>query len=247
MKAIGFHIQKGGCGKTTLTGTISFLLSETHKTLLIDGDGQGSLSSWFIKDDDVSHELADVLIGNVDVKEAVVELKNNLFIIPTFSIDGRLKNYGETKLFNEPFIFDDLNTELNNQGFEYVLYDLSPGMSHLEKCILLALDEVIVPLTPEYFSMDGIQIFNSELIKIQKSFRKDVSFKKIVVNNINRSFRRHKESLSLIEKLDYDFYYISQDSKIAEGQFNNQTIFQYHPSSKTIPEFQRLAKAIMEE
>lgn len=245
MKKISFHIQKGGVGKTTIAGNIAYLASSNRKTLLIDADPQGNSSSWFITNQDVQYELSDILQGKVEVEKGFVQIKENFFVIPTFSINGTLKNFGETKLFSEPFIFEDLNNELKNIGFDFVVYDLSPGMSQLERCIILALDEIIVPLTPEFFSIDGIEIFNNELKKINKSYRKQVQFNKIVINNMNRSFKRHKESYNAFKKLDYELFTIVQDSKIAEAQFKNKVIFEYNPDSRAISEFKRLTSSIL--
>ena len=64
-------------------------------------------------------------------------------------------------------MFFEHNKDLEDLGFEYAVYDLSPGMSLLEKRILSSVDEVITPLTPEYFSLDGIEIFNNDLKEIQ--------------------------------------------------------------------------------
>ncbi len=247
MKKICIHIQKGGVGKTTIAGNLAYLISKNKKTVLVDADPQGNSSSWFISNHKVKHELVDVLTAAINVKDALIQLKENFFMIPSFAINGGLKNYGETKLFSEPFIFEDLNEELKKLDFEFVIYDLSPGISHLEKCILLAMDEVIAPLTPEYFSIDGIQIFANEVKKINKSYRKKVQFKRIVINNLNKSFKRHRESYSAFNRLDYQFFTIGQDSKIAEGQFKNKTIFEYFPHSRTIPEYERLSIAITED
>ena len=47
-KAIAFHLQKGGVGKTTVSGTLACQSALNGlKTLLIDCDPQGNLSSWF--------------------------------------------------------------------------------------------------------------------------------------------------------------------------------------------------------
>ena len=71
-------------------------------------------------------------------------------------------------------------------------------MCRLEKSGLLAMDEVVVPLTPEYFSVDGITIFNNELRKLNKNFRRSVRFDRIVCNAINHSFRRHREFVAAL-------------------------------------------------
>ena len=244
MIKVAFHIQKGGTGKTTLAGNVSYALSKNKKTILIDCDPQGNASSWFLVENP-PYELADVLKGDIKVETAIISIANNLYILPTFGIDGSLKQYGENQLNDEPFIFDDLSQELERNGFQVAIFDLSPGISRLEKCILLAMDEVITPLTPEYFSIDGIDIFNNELKKINKSFRREVKHQKIVCNCINRSFRRHKEFYKLFKELNYDLFTISQDSKLAESQINNQSIFEYYPESKTVIEIEKIAKSLI--
>ena len=192
MKQLAFHIQKGGVGKTTLSGNIAWLLSETQKVAIVDCDPQGNTSSWFLTKAP-AHELADVLQGSVEVKEALVDITDNLSILPTFSLDGVLKQYAETRLNDEPFIFEELGEELASLGYEILIYDLSPGMSRLEKSVLLAMNEVIVTLTPEYFSVDGITIFNNELQKLNYNFRRKVRFNRIACNMVNKSFRRHAD------------------------------------------------------
>ena len=47
-KSIAFHLQKGGVGKTSVCGTLACQSALSgHKTLMIDCDPQGNLSSWF--------------------------------------------------------------------------------------------------------------------------------------------------------------------------------------------------------
>ena len=165
--------------------------------------------------------------------------------MPTFGLNGNLKQYAETQLNDEPFIFEDLCAELEKISFEVAIFDLSPGMSRLEKCVLLAMDEVITPLTPEFFSIDGITIFNNELKKINKAYRRNVQHKKVVANNINKSFKRHNIYYNQFKNLDYELFTIGQDSKLAEAQIYNQSIFDYYPESKTIPEIEKLTEAIV--
>lgn len=244
MKKIAFHIQKGGTGKTTLAGNVAFYGAEIRKTILIDGDPQGNLSSWFVTESP-KYELANVLKGEVDVEEAIIEIKPNLYILPTFGLDGSLKQYGETTLNDEPFIFEDLCDELKGLGFEFIVFDLSPGMSRLEKSILLAMDEVITPLTPEFFSIDGISIFENELKKINKAYRRNVKHRIIVANMVNWKFKRHKAYYNSFKSLDYKIFIIGQDSKLAEAQVYNKSIFEYYPKSKTIPEIIKLTKEVV--
>ncbi|KLI19202.1 ParA family protein [Brachyspira hyodysenteriae] len=244
LKSIAFHILKGGVGKTTLSGNIAYKISQTAKTIIIDCDIQANTSNWFLKEK-ADYELADCLQG-IPLGNAIKKIKDNLYIIPTKSKDSLLKNYAETKLFQEPFIFEDLNTELQKLGFEYAIYDLSPSISQLERCILLAINEVITPITPEYFSFDGIELFYNELQKINKSYRKNTKYNKIIINLINKSFETHKQYLNILQDLKkYNIYKVGQDRKIADSQKYNQTIYEYYPKSTTIEELNKIANDII--
>lgn len=193
------------------------------------------------------YELADCLQGEL-ISNSIKQIKENFYIIPTKNKDSNLKNYSETKLFQEPFIFEDLNEELKKLGFEYVIYDLSPSISQLERCILLSVNEVLTPITPEYFSFDGIELFYNELKKINKSYRRNIKYNKIILNLINKSFETHKQYLNILENLKtYNIYKVSQDRKIADSQKFNQTIFQYYPKSKTISELKKIVYDLIGE
>ena len=200
MKTIAFHLQKGGVGKTSLSCSAVFELAQKGKVCLIDGDPQGNSSSWLTHDGkkaDVKAELADVLTG-VDVNEALIQLRDNIYLIPTFGLTGKLKTYGETQLNNEPFIFTELNGLLEKKGFEYVVYDLSPGFGRLEKSILMSVDDIVTPLMADIFSLDGIEIFTTELNKLKKNFRVDPTHKLIVINGYNKAIKQNRDILAAI-------------------------------------------------
>jgi len=241
MKKIAFHIQKGGVGKTSISGNVAVALASSgRRVCLVDGDPQGSVSSWLLSD--CPHELADVLTGTVPASEALAWVSEHLAIIPTAGIGGGLKAFAETRLFQQPFIFDDLAASLD--GFEYLIYDLSPGMSQLERCIILSCDEVISPLTPEYFSTDGLEIFTAELAAINKNYRRNVLHRRIVANNVNMSFAQHRDRLEWFKGLDYSLHIIPQDRGIADSQAMHQSIFQYAPQGRAAGAILELAGAL---
>jgi cellulose biosynthesis protein BcsQ len=60
-KTISFHLQKGGVGKTTISGTLACQSAlDGYRTLLVDVDPQGNASSWFLNAAP-TYELADVV------------------------------------------------------------------------------------------------------------------------------------------------------------------------------------------
>lgn len=247
MKKIAFHIQKGGVGKTTLSGTLAvWLARQGRKVLFVDCDpNQGSSSTWLLKDDSkVEWDIVDVFLGKTKVQDALQEIEENLFLIPCLPLDSSLRESLDPKLQKATYLVEDLCGEFEKLNFDFAVFDLSPAFALWEQKLLLAMDEVITPLTPEFFSLDGIAIFAHELQELNKQNRKNVKHKKIICNMINKSFKRHLNFLEEIKKLDYEIFGIPQDSKIPNAQYQKMSIFDFDPESKSIPEIVRLGEAV---
>ena len=193
-KTVACHLQKGGVGKTTISGSLACQSAlNGHETLIIDCDPQGNSSSWFLSDPP-KYELADVLQGRCFVTDAIVSVPtlSHLSILPTFGIGGTLKNYSETKLAEEPYVLEDLIKEVSDK-FEHIVLDLSPGLGRLERSCLIASDEIVTPMTPEVFSLDGLEIFIDELTRLKKNMRSNVKHNKIIINSFDERIRQHRD------------------------------------------------------
>jgi len=254
VKKIGFSVQKGGSGKTTTSTNVAFgLARKGYKVVLADCDPQGNASTNYLTEAP-EYELSDVLNGNVEVKDALAEIRENFFILPTFSIGGGLRLYGETKVTQEPFIFQDLGEELEKLGFDYLIYDLSPGLGPLERAVMIGSDEVITPILPEYFSLDGVEIFITELEKLRKAMRIKTKYDKVIINNINLSLKIHKETVNDIEKAikgKLTPYHIPQDVNLKSAQAENISIYEYIArgekeagTSRSVQYFETLVEAL---
>jgi cellulose biosynthesis protein BcsQ len=246
MKTIAFHIQKGGTGKTSCAGTVAHGLARRgNKTALVDCDQQGNASSWFLTEP-ITYELADVLLGKAETAQALTEIAPGLSLLPVSPLDGALNEFAETQLVKNPKAFEFLIADLSVQGYSFAVFDCSPSFSQLERAVIGAVDEVITPLTPEYFSMDGIEIFTKELAQIRKAQRRSIAHDKIVCNMINRSFSHHLAFYENLQKLSYRIFTVPQDTKIPKAQIYHQSIYDFDPKSKTIPAFEELVQAITE-
>ena len=248
MKSIAFHLQKGGVGKTTLSVSIACALSTNHKTVLIDADPQGNSSAWLADGLKVEYELADVLYGRIKVQDAIVNA-GSLSLLPTFGVDGELKLFGENQLSREPFVFADLVDELSGDGYEVAIFDLSPGMSQLERSVLLAVNEIVVPMMPDVFSLDGLETFASEVQKIEKGFRRPVKYSRVVVNGLNRSIGQHLEIHEAATKTTFETFTVGQDPVFRKAQALHipaQLVDgRDRMKQETLEEIDRLASALM--
>jgi cellulose biosynthesis protein BcsQ len=244
MYKVAFHVEKGGTGKTTTTGNIGFEMSKDKKVLMIDGDPQGNLTSWFCPDG-VSYDLADVLQDKTTVDKAIEPISDNLHILGTIAIDGELKEWSETKLQNEKYAFDNLLDDIAKLNYDAVLFDLSPGMSLLEKSIICLMDEVVPVVAAEFFSIDGIEIAEYNLDKIRKKMRGKFRADRLVINRLNKSYTSHRGILEQLEKLTYETFIIGQSTGISDAVLHRKSLSQYDEENKNLPEYNRLVSVLM--
>jgi cellulose biosynthesis protein BcsQ len=246
MKKICFHIQKGGVGKTSVSGNVASLLADAGKrTLLVDCDPQGNSSSWFCTDRS-EYDIADVITGKTAAENALRQINEKWFLLPVKATGSELKKWAETELLRSPRAVEFLVSDLETLGFDYAFFDCSPSFSLLERSLISCMDEVVNPLSPEFFSIDGIESFVNELQSIEKANRRLITNNKLVVNLVNRSFARHRAFLAELEKLPYQVFVIPQDSKIAECQIAHKSLIEFDPRAKSLPFYKTLVASLME-
>ncbi len=189
MKAFTFLNRKGGTGKTSISVTCSIELAlQGHKTLLIDCDPQGNSSSWLSKD--FKYELADVLTGKATVESAITgTIVENLFIIPTFAINGGLQAFASSTRNYYAFI-DTIFPALKD--FEYVVFDTSPAFGDFEKSIANSADVIVPVLKLDQFSADGFQTLIENLDTTTKEIRCNDLLAKISFVILNQQDKRMK-------------------------------------------------------
>ena len=247
MRKICFHIQKGGVGKTSISGTVAADLARRgKKTVYIDADPQGNASSWYCGES-IRHDIGDLLSRRVSMPEVVKEIGPGLYMVPVISIGGTLKKWSETELAADPKAFEFFNQDLAALGFDYAVFDCSPSFSQLERAVIAEMDEVVSPLSPEYFSVDGIEIFTAELKGIEQKFRRTIRNDKIALNMLNKSFSRHRAFQEALGRLDYSLFPIPQDAKIAECQIAHKSLFDFAPQSKALAPIEALTTALLDQ
>lgn len=207
MKVITFALQKGGTGKTsTSVSTAVDLAEKGKKVLLIDGDPQGNATTW-LGIEEISFELSDVLMKKCPAQEAIIKTSvDNLFLMPTASLDSTLRLYSKTLATEQPFVIKHLVRELKDQ-FDFIIVDTSPSFGALEESFFLASDEAITVLNIDEFSSDGLITFMQNIEKLRERYDTDKPrMDKIVLNS---------RDLRLIQQADYlEKIHSATDSKL---------------------------------
>lgn len=247
LKTYAFSIQKGGTGKTTISGNVAFLLAQKgKKVVLVDADPQGNVTDWYLKEQP-KQELVDMFIAGVPVEDVMVRPIDGVdfFVIPTKKKSRNLINYSKLQLLDEPDVFRDLVGILSELRFDHVIFDLGPGMGMLEQSVVSAADEVITPLDMSYFSLEGVDTFTNHLRVINKVSRRKVLHRKIISNKLNRSIALHGVLSKAIGDLGYDVFNVPQDQDLADCVGKNLPVVLYRKNARSIPALNLIAEAML--
>lgn len=249
MKTITFALQKGGTGKTSCSVSAAVELAKKYKVIFIDADPQGNASAW-IGPDQIAYELSDVLTEKVPLGKAICQTAvPNLFLLPTAGIGGSLREYQESsKALTQPYAIADLLPALS-QLFDFCVIDTSPAFGAIERAAFAAADEVIPVLQLNQFSIDGLQIFTTNLATAKKSLRlgDKPALDKIILNSRDERIAQQNENLNMFQQMTgkFELFILPTDQSYSKAQKLKLPIQMINASKKeTLETLSRLADSI---
>lgn len=230
MKTICFYNHKGGVGKTTITAAVAGeLITKGKKVIIIDTDSQANLSSQFYPTDEIEYEFADYLYDNsIGVSTIISRTKyDNLFIIPSkkLSAGGKLDKWarGEATEIENRNAIKNFLAELSTLNPDFVLFDMPPSYSELDKKVLLSSDEVIPVLQIDKYSIDGLSDFFLLLTKLKSGDPKPI-LEKLIFNNYDKRKSVQKSLITTIDELTLKKYKIPNDEIFKKAALQQKAV-----------------------
>jgi chromosome partitioning protein len=153
---ITMGIQKGGCGKSTTTGILSYLLKEDgYKVLVIDMDSQGNLTELLSEkpsNEFMGRSVLEAMQQN-NIEEYIISIDNHLDLLPANNFLATFprwiytgKTYqGESLPFkgNPSLILDQILDQVRDK-YDFIVIDTPPSLSEQTTNALCASEYVVV-------------------------------------------------------------------------------------------------------
>jgi chromosome partitioning protein len=157
--------QKGGVGKTTTTMNLGVALAKAgQRVLLVDGDPQGNLTSYLgVTPGEPPYETLHTLDEIYLSKRPMDSEGRHLFITPTKSgVDLIASDKALSGV--EYYLFTRTDREvvlarffgIIRHDYDFIFIDTPPSLNLLTLNALCASNHVLIPVQPEFFSLEGI-------------------------------------------------------------------------------------------
>ena len=232
-RIISIANQKGGVGKTTTAINLASLLAAAEKkTLLIDIDPQSNSSSGLSI---VKHNpsIYDVLIGNADVKDVIIESYMPFLDLLPSNINLVGAEIEMVDLPNRETILKNSISEVYER-YDYIIVDCPPSLGLLTLNALTASTSVLIPVQCEYFALEGLgQLLNT--IKIVKQyFNTNLLIEGVLLTMFDTRLRLSHQVAEEVRKYFGDKVYntvINRNVRISEAPSYGKPIILYDATS----------------
>jgi len=242
MRVIAIINQKGGVGKTTTTMNLAHALArDGHRVLAIDLDPQANLTTGLGLVEKNQAGIANVFIDGLALADVTRQVRENLALVPAGDRLGEfeyIRDRGRERGFLLQYSIRDSSAEK-----DFILIDCPPSSGILGMNALLAANEVVIPVTGEYFSLQGLsrqmQIFDYVETSLNRHTKKWLVM------------TRYNERRKLARKVrDSVVHYfpnrvlktpIRETVALAESPAFGKTIFDYRTKNRGAEDYQQLA------
>jgi len=240
---------KGGVGKTSLTINVGDALARRGaNVVLVDCDRQRNTTSILPDDVAVAATLLDVLIGQARLFDAMYEARPGLYIVPGHShLDQAARHL---TVNGNPRTLKGLKYGVEAlEGVDYVFFDHAPSYSAITDAVLLASDEILIPVELEAFSVTGlVDMITTLTEQTLPDLEHEVKITGIVPSNLD--FTKSMTNLyltSLKETFGARLLPgVRTDAQLSKSQSVHQTVFEYNPHAKTVEDYRAIADLLVQ-
>lgn len=241
MRVIAIAAQKGGAGKTTTAAAIAQgAIKRGHKALLVDLDGQGSLSR-IVGADGTQAGSYDLLRGAQAV-ELVQHIEGQPDIIAgnryLFGADAELAGKGSNTKLKAGLI--------SLTGYDLIILDTPPALGAVLLNALTAAQEVIIPLQIDPFATETINLLSDTIVKVKERFNPELKISGVLLTRYSlRTVLARDLREAIAEKckaLGIPIFRatIRDGVAVKEAQTVRANLYDYAPKSKPAKDYETL-------
>lgn len=244
VRTIAVASGKGGVGKTNITANLAIGLSRLNKKVLILDADLGLSNIDVILNLATKYNIKHLLNGEKKLEDLIVDGPQGIKVLPASSGIQELTELDEFQRLRLIEVFEAYDEEI-----DYLLIDISSGISSNVAFFCMAAQETIVVTSPEPTAMtDAYALVKVLFTKYQeKNFRVLVNSAK----NADEATNVYKRLSTAADKflsisLDY-MGYIPYDRSVPEAVRQQKALLEAYPGSEAAKKVMELAEQLSNE
>ncbi|MBS2030085.1 MAG: ParA family protein [Deltaproteobacteria bacterium] len=247
MRRIAFINEKGGTCKTTLTVNVgAYLAQKGKRVLVVDLDTQGHAGKSLGLDVRTLSPNVFDLLSRDDLTVAEVARATAVPGLDVVPSNKAMSEFPVVVAHRTDRVRRLDRAMRGLEGYDFVLYDAPPSMGLTTLNIMVACEEVVIPVALTYLGLDGCAEMVETVRKVQSEHQKPDLRIAMVIPTLYRNTALADE---ILEKLKSYFpeelasTALGFNVKIDEAQSHGKTIWDYAPTSPGA----KMLKAIADE
>lgn len=242
--------KKGGVGKTTTCEQLADITSNKQygyglKVLGISVDPQGNWDNSLGVENSKSG-IYDFIVNGTDTRIRISETMDFINCAGAAAIKAGLEQSGE------PFaeLRFSRNLSLIANDYDLIVIDCPPDENYLNNCVYAAADGLIVPVTTDRYSLEGI-LELADCVRYVQPLNPKLHIEGILMTKVKRNTRVAKEALEDAVQCARHLHTKVFDSTISlstiveKAQREYKPLMQYARHAKITKEYQSFASELL--
>lgn len=227
---------KGGTGKTSLSVAYAYRLAELgHRVLLIDLDSQGHATQHLgLAGENLERTVFDAMVGGVPIEDVIVRTALAEFDVLPANLRMTTIDISLMPLSGREYKLQRALARVSAR-YDFIVMDAPPSFGLLNLNALMASDDLLVPVLPDFLSFHGLKLLFETLGQLEDDLNHRLDRILIVINHFNPTTRIAREAKAALESHYREYLsdtVVRQCTQFAQASSEGLPVNAFAPSCK---------------
>jgi len=160
--------------------------------------GQITIPAKWRKKFDTNQFMAVMNEDDLPPKESYILNRDGVDVIPS-SIEMSTIEMNLVSTMSREYVLKTITEKLKSD-YDYIIVDSAPSLGLMTLNVLAACDSVLIPATPEYLSVKGLELLLQTIMKIKRRINPRITFEGILLTMFDERTNLSKNMIEMVDE-----------------------------------------------